>query len=293
MKLLEERVNRFITQACNKFDNVNRDISWYIRGGRRFFGLYTQELLASHKWCFIVSCNNSGSSLLQAILENSGQVSTMPHEGQRYTTTLVKAHRRGHERVWSEFLDDLRLTEINSSDYLPRLVHDWLYVLKFPIKKIIIEKTTANSVRMRWLQNAFPNSYFIGLIRNGYAVTEGIHRKGKKSMSRGARHWNLVNKIMLEDANKIRNFLELRYEDLVEDAEETSNKLGKFLNIDSSMIYEAMKGKFDFQTIKGKDQQSINNMNMKSIDRLSQADIKLIEKEADEMLTYLSYKINS
>ena len=33
---------------------------------------------------------------------------------------------------------------------------------------------------MRWLQEVFPNSCFIGVVRNGFAVAEGIKRKGEK-----------------------------------------------------------------------------------------------------------------
>ncbi len=106
-------------------------------------------------------------------------------------------------------------------------------------------------------------------------------------------HWNLVNKIMLQDSKNVKNYLELRYEDIVEDARGTSEKLGEFLDIESNMVYEAMKGEFDFQTIIGEDHQPINNMNMASINRLSQEDIQNIEKEANEMLTFLDYKINS
>lgn len=288
--LWKKRSRRILTRSHIRLADAKRTIDWNFRGGKRFFELYTPEILSSHKWCFIVCCNNSGSSLLQSILENSAQVSTMPHEGQRYTKTIENAHRRGHERVWIEFINDLRLTEADSLERIPRLVHDWMGVLEHPIKKVIIEKTTANAVRMRWLQKAFPNSYFIGLIRNGYAVTEGIYRKGKKPVSRGAYHWNHVNKIMMEDAKKIKNFFQLKYEDMVENPSETSKKVGEFLNIDSSKVNEAMKGEFSFSTISGQDKQSIRNMNIDSINRLSEDDIKIIDKYADEMLTYFNYK---
>ena len=217
----------------------------------------------------------------------------MPHEGQRYTTTLEKAHRKRYERVWSEFIQDLRLTEADSLDCVPRLVHDWMRVLKHPLKKVIIEKTTANAVRMRWLQKAFPNSYFIGLIRNGYAVAEGIRRKGRKSLSRGARHWNLTNKIMINDAQKIRKFIEIKYEDMVDNSEDTSKKLGEFLDIDHLMIYKAMTKTFNFSTISGQNYQPIKNLNMDSINTLSQAEMQSITEEAQEMLTFFKYTISN
>lgn len=139
----------------------------------------------------------------------------MPHEGQRYTRALARAARRGHERVWSEFLDDLRMSTKDDLSRAPCLLHDWMREFSVPIRETIVEKTTANAVRMPWLQKVFHRSCFIALVRNGYAVTEGIRRKGLKSVERGARHWNVVNKIMMEDAQDINNFLLLHYEDLV------------------------------------------------------------------------------
>jgi hypothetical protein len=77
----------------------------------------------------------------------------MRHEGQRYTRALRP---------------------------VPRLLFDWLEALGTPLSPRILEKTTANAVRMRWLHQAFPRSAFIGVVRNGYAVAEGIRRKGTR-----------------------------------------------------------------------------------------------------------------
>ncbi len=54
------------------------------------------------------------------------------------------------------------------------------------------------------------------LVRNGYAVAEGIHRKGGKCYDRGARHWNFVNKLMLAHAVNIEQFMLVRYEDIMQ-----------------------------------------------------------------------------
>ena len=289
MGLWKERNKRILSRAHMHLTDICCAFDWYVKGGKHFFETYAHEIISAHKWCFIGCCNNSGSSLLQSILENSGQVSTMPQEGQRYTTTLERCHRKGHERVWGEFIQDLRMTEDDSLKLVPRLVHDWMKILKSPTKEVIVEKTTANAVRMRWLQQAFPNSYFIGLVRNGFAVSEGIRRKGGKTLERGAHHWNLVNKVMLQDAKCIRNYLEIRYEDIVENFEETSKKLGKFLDLDQVKIYEAMTGKFNFTTINTQNSQSITNLNKDSINRLSKSDIEIINNVASEMLLHFGY----
>lgn len=284
-----ERATRLKAKLALNIRDIARDFDWYIGGGKRFFERYSPQIISSHKWCFIVGCNNSGTSLLQGILERSGQVSTMPHEGQRYTRVLTRAARRGYERVWTEFLDDLRMTTEDDLSGASRLLHDWMREFCLPIRGTIVEKTTANAVRMLWLQKAFPRSYFIGLVRNGYAVTEGIRRKGLKSVERGARHWNMVNKIMVKDAQNINNFLLLHYEDLVNKPNDVAKQLGRFLELELDGLQDALIGKFSFSTVLGKGSQPIRNFNSESIKKLNSDDIRNIYHEACEMLNYFVY----
>ena len=84
-------------------------LHWYLVGCRRIRRLDTSAVAGSHQWCFIVGCNNSGTSLLQRVLEASGEVSTLPYEGQLYTRVLARAMRRGYERVYMEYADELRM----------------------------------------------------------------------------------------------------------------------------------------------------------------------------------------
>lgn len=287
--LWKERLRRIGWRLGEAAGDIGRSFDWHIGGGKRFFERYYLEIVSAHKWCFIVGCNNSGTSLLQEILEHSGQVSTLPYEGQRYTRTLVRSRKRGHERVWSEYLDELKLTAEDSYTCVPRLVHDWMRDLPLPVREIVLEKTPANTMRMAWLQEAFPRSYFIGLVRNGYAVAEGIRRKGKKTLDRGARHWNLVNRIMVNDTRQIDNFLEVKYEDLVDNFAHTVRRIGAFLGVDPVAILAAGKKLYSASTVVGAGEYAIQNFNEQSIRRLSEADLLMIAGEAEEMLEYFGY----
>ncbi len=288
-ELWSARLQRLGMRSALKIHDIERALSWHLGGGRRFFQRHFCEMVQAHRWCFIVGCNNSGTSLLQSILERAGPISTFPFEGQRYTTVFTRATKRGYERVWSEYLDDLRLTSEDSLVLAPRLLHDWMLEFPLPINELIVEKTTPNAVRMTWLQKVFPRSYFIGLVRNGYAVVEGIRRKGAKSVERGARHWNLVNKIMMRDASQINYFLEMRYEDLVDNPTTSAKRLGQFLGVDSDKLRQAMNEHYAFATIRGQLQQRVRNLNPESIARLTEDEIRRIHNEAAEMLDYFSY----
>ncbi len=277
-QLWKDRAQRVHARSLLAANDIRRAFNWYVMNDRVHYKQHSQNIINDHKWCFIVGCNNSGTSLVQRILEQSGQISTFPFEGQRYTRTLTRAYKRGYERVWSEYLKDLRLTQEDSKACVPRLVHDWVESMKSPLRGIIVEKTTANAVRMTWLQEVFPNSYFIGIVRNGYAVTEGIRRKGGKSVERGARHWDLVNKIMINDAKSVANYLEVHYEDIAERKPDSIQKLAKFIDLDSKH--------FNLETSRG---QTIRNFNHESIQRLSRDDIETIRSIAGEMLEYHGY----
>jgi hypothetical protein len=115
--------------------------------------------------------------------------------------------------------------------------------MSLPIREIVVEKTPANVARMTWLQQAFPDSRYICIVRNGYAVAEGINRKGGKSFERAASHWQKVNTIMLEQLSHIKRFIQISYEDLTENPIETAKALAHFLDIDSAHLIAAMRNK--------------------------------------------------
>lgn len=270
--------------------DARRFLSWKFAGGQRFFSQYWRDLVSCHKWVFIVGCNNSGTSILQRILKNSGQVSTWKLEGQRYTRAMPRAMRRGYERVWMEYADDLRMPLGSEQAVAPRLVHDWLVSLDAPVKKVVLEKTPANLLRMEWLRSVFPDSYFIGLVRNGYAVSEGIRRKSYKDIGRAASHWAAANAAMIETAENIDRYIEVRYEDFFDKEPETIARLAEFLDLDRNALSSAMTHKYALRTIEGEGEQSLKNMNPVSFQRLNAQDIEIIRACAGDMLDRFGYR---
>ena len=250
-----------------------KDLVWLFY--RRSFERRVPRLLEDHRWIFLVGCNNSGTTLIHDVLAATGKFSFMPHEGQRYTSVLQRAKKRGYQRVWSEYVGELQLEDCHPTNGVPRLLFDWLGELASPLKPMILEKTTANAVRMRWLQRAFPGAAFIGIVRNGYAVVEGIKRKGGKSVARGARHWRQVNEMMLNDAKHVNKFLLVRYEDFVAAPRETLFRITEFLELQME----------DIRAVRT----SIRDMNAPSISRLDKAELRVITHEAGELLAKLGY----
>jgi hypothetical protein len=262
-----------------------KDLAWLVQ--RRTFRGRVVRLLEQHRWVFLVGCNNSGTTLIHDVLAATGKFGFMPHEGQRYTDVLRRAHKRGFQRVWSEYVGELQMDERHPTTDVPRLLFDWLGELTQPLKPMILEKTTANAVRMRWLQRAFPEAAFIGIVRNGYAVVEGIKRKGHKSADRGARHWKLVNEMMLNDAVHVKNFLLVRYEDFVASPQEALLRIAAFLEIPSDDVWTAYKRVYS----SGPDESRtlVRDMNAESIGRLNHAEIQAVTREAGNVLARMGY----
>jgi Sulfotransferase family len=253
-----------------------KDFAWLLH--RRSFERQVPRLLEEHRWIFLVGCNNSGTTLIHDVLAATGKFSFMPHEGQRYTNVLRRAQKRGYQRVWSEYVGELRLDERHPTDDVPRLLFDWLEELALPLKSMILEKTTANAVRLRWLQLAFPEAAFVGIVRNGYAVVEGIKRKGNKSVARGARHWRHVNEIMLNDAEHVKKFILVRYEDFVKAPRDTLFRIAEFLNLQ----VEDMWAEYSSRA-------AIRDMNAESIRRLDEEEVRVITHEAGDLLARMGY----
>jgi hypothetical protein len=262
-----------------------KDLVWLVR--RHSFERRVPKLLEEHRWIFLVGCNNSGTTLIHDVLAATGKFSFMPHEGQRYTDVLQRANKRGYQRVWSEYLRELQLDESHPTIGVSRLLFDWLGELPLPLKSMILEKTTANAVRMRWLARAFPGAMFLGIVRNGYAVVEGIKRKGGKSVARGARHWRLVNENMLSDAQHVEKFLLVRYEDFIATPRDTLVRIAHHLGLQFDDIWPAFQ-RFDCNATENP-RTSIQDMNSQSFKRLEEAEIRVINQEAGDLLARMGY----
>ena len=288
-KRIQNQKFRITRQVNIHSGDLQRWCKWHIGGGKSFYNEHYRQIIAVHDWVFIVGCNNSGTTLLQKVLQRSGQVSTMRYEGQRHSTMFPRAYKFGYDRVWSEYAQELVLPPSDPHQIMPRLIHDWYTSLPQPVHTMIVEKTPANVLRMEFIDRQFPKAYFIGLVRNGYAVSEGIKRISGHSVARAARHWRRVSEMLNQNSQKVENYLEIRYEDLTENLEACVINLANFLGIDADALSGVQNETFYLNTVSGRGNQSIKNFNQKSIKRLSRVEIDDIFEHAGTMLEYYGY----
>lgn len=278
---------RRFAEAARQWTALRRkDLEWM--RSRREFESRAPELINEMQWVFLVGCNNSGTTLIHDTLAATGLFSFMPHEGQRYTSVLRRAHRRRHARVWTEHIEELALDDSNSIECVPRLVFDWVREAEQPLKSVFLEKTTANAVRMRWLDRAFPRAFFIGVVRNGYAVAEGIKRKGGQTIHRAIRHWVRVNELMLDDARAVRRFQLVRYEDFAAAPWQVLQDLVDFLGLDPGAVSAARTS--GAALVQLSPAQEVRDMNAASIARLSSEEKAVVAAEAADLMTRFGYE---
>jgi hypothetical protein len=201
----------------------------------------------------------------------------LPHEGQHLTRQLPLPAEAGCPRVWTERLDVFRLTD-----------HDWLQHAEPPWRRFLVEKSPADSIRALWLQAVFPDSWFIAIVRSGYAVAEGVRRREGYPLERCARHWSVANRLMLEDAERLRRFLLIRYEDLIVAPAGVARAMGDFLGVDPGPMESFGDSQLTVHNMDGSPS-TLRDYNARSLERLSEAEIATINQHAGEMLERLGY----
>ncbi len=238
------------------------------------------------KWVFIVGCYNSGTTLLHEILASNERIGSMPWEGQFYQDQLPIPAHYGLSRLWALEPERFILSGNEKTDIdLDKLKRQWGGAFNDLSRDILIEKTPINAGRMKWLQKNFDNAYFIAIVRDGYAVSEGIRRKQGHSLADAAKQWCVSNRIMLDDLKEISNKLIITYEELSDDSNKTINKIAKFIGIEEcGLLSENHEWKIHER------EQPIKNMNYYSHQRLSEDDYRIIDDECESLLAELGYK---
>lgn len=256
--------------------------------------------LQPERWIFIVGCYNSGTSLLQKVLGRHPQIGVLPTEGIFLTQSLPYPEQFGWVRMWCECLDQVRLsTGAEHRELAARIKRNWsVWYEGKPAN--LVEKSISNTARMPFLQAHFQPAYFIHLVRNGYAVAEGIQRKAvprewgnpryseQYPIGQCARQWQANYELVQQDRPELERFLEIRYETFVETPDLVLGQVAEFLQIDpfADSVADGVWHVHEKQS-------PITNMNARSIARLSKQDVADIEDAAAGALDFYGYKASA
>lgn len=243
-------------------------------------------------WLFLIGCYNSGTTLVARLLSTHPEISALPTEGQFLTDQLVKDHRIGLPRMWHKHEDLFRMTEGDEGPDVRRIKKEWALRLDRS-RPVLVEKSPPNTARTRWLQSNFENAHFVYLMRNGYAVAEGIRRKGRPhhrpegwSIAEAAGQWRRSIEVVLEDAPHLDRLLWVRYEDLTADPTTVLTEITSFVGLrpyEESHLPESI-------SVHERDQ-GVVDLNAESIRRLSREDINVFNGIASPLMEQYGYRV--
>jgi hypothetical protein len=159
-----------------------------------------------------------------------------------------------------------------------------------------VEKSPANLLRLPFLQAHFQPASFIYIVRNGYAVAEGIRRKAdlaawgrddraQYALEDCARLWVDADELITQAAPGLAQLLCLRYEDLTSDTGSTLAAVSQFLGISP---FDANLADKEWDVHRGRSK--VRNMNAESFKRLTAQERQLIQDVAGQTLAKYDYK---
>ena len=190
------------------------------------------------KFIFISGLHRSGTSLFYKILneqENfSGLTNTneIEDEGQFVQSVYLPAYKFGGVGKFG-FNKESQLNEtsilINEKNR-QKLFKEWSIFWNTE-KKYLVEKSPPNIIRTRFLQEMFPNSYFINITRHPIATSLATKKWSKTSLDSLIDHWIVCHKIYNKDKKNLIRSINFKYEDLIDNPEKILKTISNFLKI--------------------------------------------------------------
>ncbi len=246
--------------------------------------------MSIEKPIFVFGCCNSGTTILWQALKVHRELSGPDVEDQDIEgMPNSMRHWRGKDtfRLWAhpEFGLCYYTTErdYNREDHLKlQTIYQRFLV---PGTRLIV-KSPAHTLRARLIQSYFPDAHFVAIVRNGYAVTEGIIRKRMfdpdrpqfrgltTTVEEAAEQWFRANTVIVSHQSFLHRYLIIKYEDLVERPEDTLHTVLNHCGLDT-------KG-FPVPVFEKKNNEA-------QIARLTREEVDIVTRIAGPMLHHFGY----
>lgn len=246
------------------------------------------------KHLFIISPNNSGSTFLQNILATSNHTWNLNREGQH---TFGYTGSSKSDLIWAAnqpSLDSLR--EPSRYDW-EKTKKAWYFQAfsKSETAAVFVTKSPPFLVITDMLRAHFTNTRFIFMVRNPYAVVEGISRRkraiqyaGKDIFKVAAKHIMTCFEYQKNNVETYGNDLFFTYEQMCRDHVLTEHRVKHFIPElgDLELNQRIIVKNLYFEPLR--------DMNIQQIQRLSRENIKEINTVFEEnrgLMDYFGYEI--
>src|SRR5918998_1575554 len=192
----------------------------------------------NHRFLHIGGLHRSGTSTVFRCLREHPLISgfndtgATEEEGQHLQSVYPPATAYGGPGRFG-FHPEAHLTE--DSDLITahnrlRLFEEWKRYWDLA-KPVLLEKSPPNLIRARFLQELFPNSYYVIVTRHPIAVSYATQKWSYTSLAELIEHWLVCHEKFRQDKQYLRRFLVLRYEDFVAHPQSALGKIYSFLNL--------------------------------------------------------------
>jgi len=197
------------------------------------------------KFIFIAGLHRSGTSLLDQIIKSHPKISGFQNtgvpedEGQHLQSVYKVAKAFGGPGKFA-FHSESYMNETHplaTEENAKKLFTEWSSYLDIS-KKYLVEKSPPNIIRTRFLQNLFPESKFIIILRHPIAVSFATKRWSDGSISELIEHYLLAYEAFFKDMKSLQNVHIIKYEEFILMPQETMDKIFMYLELQSISIEE-------------------------------------------------------
>ncbi|MDM8558081.1 sulfotransferase [Candidatus Parabeggiatoa sp. HSG14] len=194
------------------------------------------------RWIFILGCEQSGTNLLAKILCQHESIAPIEMSAAplEKIVTVPALWTEKETVIRAKTSEIFKTSEVDSENYT----------------HLIVEGLPANMGKALLLQAQFPNAYFILIVRDSYAVSLALRDHVQQThgtmpllLHRAARQWQRSLAMLQEDAPKLQHFLEIQYEDVLDNPKNTLEKVFNFLSLIPINNVEALKKQLSLQNI--------------------------------------------
>ena len=238
-------------------------------------------------WLFIIGLNNSGTTMISRILANHPLIRALPKPGGKLTNAFPRLTNSKVGRNWTQGVTLQKLEQEWSPQVALRVQYDWAYYYEAR-PGILLEKSPKHTLKASWFQRHFHPARFLAIVRNPYAVCEGIRRRVGISIESAATHWTRGNKQLLAEMKKLNQCLLFTYEDFCLRPAEYLNEIQNFLGLEIPFDSGLTSRPVAAHNILGRPQR-IKNLNAESLGRLSREDIAAISRIVDPLAKHFGY----